>query len=160
MWLHLFVSSQPKDENDFIKPAVEGTQRALRSAKRAGVKRVVLTSSMVAMMGDAKGTVEINQKSWTNVKAKGVSAYLKSKTLAEQSAWDFIKNQKGDELLELVTIHPGPIYGPTLSGNLNGESMGDVQRADQGQNANAASVCNELVGREGCCSDPRCGFGK
>lgn len=128
-----FVSSQPKDENDLIKPAVEGTQRALRSAKRAGVKRVVLTSSMVAMMGDAKGTVEINQKSWTNVKAKGVSAYLKSKTLAEQSAWDFIKNQKGDELLELVTIHPGPIYGPTLSGNLNGESMGMYKELIKGK---------------------------
>jgi dihydroflavonol-4-reductase len=119
-----FVTSEPKDENDLIKPAVEGTQRALNAAKKAGIKRMVLTSSMVAMMGDAKGVVEINQKSWTNVNAKGISAYLKSKTLAEQSAWEFVNNQGGDQLLELVTIHPGPVYGPTLSGNLNGESMG------------------------------------
>jgi dihydroflavonol-4-reductase len=118
-----FVTSQPKDENELIKPAVEGTQRALKSAKKAGIKRMVLTSSMVAMIGGAKGEVNINQESWTDVNAKGVSAYLKSKTLAEKSAWDFIKNQNGDAKLELVTVHPGPVYGPTLSGNLSGESM-------------------------------------
>ena len=118
-----FVTSQPKNENELIKPAVEGTQRALKSAKKAGIKRMVLTSSMVAMIGGARGEVNINQDSWTNVDAKGVSAYLKSKTLAEKSAWDFIKNQNGDAKLELVTVHPGPVYGPTLSGNLSGESM-------------------------------------
>ena len=128
-----FVTSEPKDENELIKPAVEGTQRALRAAKKAGVKRMVLTSSMVAMMADARGTVEINQNSWTNVNAKGISAYLKSKTLAEQSAWEFINNQEGDQLLELVTINPGPIYGPTLSGNLNGESMGMYKKLISGE---------------------------
>ena len=128
-----YVSSEPKDENELIKPAVEGTQRALNAAKKAGIKRVVLTSSMVAMMGDAKGTVAINQDSWTNVNAKGVSAYLKSKTLAEKSAWDFIKNQKGDQKLELVVVNPGPIYGPTLSGNLSGESMSMYQNLITGK---------------------------
>mgnify|MGYP003684913181 FL=1 len=96
-----FVTSEPKDENELIKPAVDGTQRALKAAKKAGIKRMVLTSSMVAMMGDAKGTVEINQNSWTNVKAKGVSAYLKSKTLAEQSAWEFINKQEGLSLIHI-----------------------------------------------------------
>ena len=128
-----FVASEPKDENELIQPAVEGTQRALKAAKKAGVKRMVLTSSMVAMMADARGTDEINQNSWTNVNAKGISAYLKSKTLAEQSAWEFINNQEGDQLLELVTINPGPIYGPTLSGNLNGESMGMYKKLISGE---------------------------
>ncbi len=128
-----FVTSEPKDENELIKPAVDGTQRALKAAKKAGIKRMVLTSSMVAMMGDAKGTVAINQNSWTNVKAKGVSAYLKSKTLAEQSAWEFINKQEGNQLLELVTVNPGPIYGPTLSGNLNGESMGMYKQLISGK---------------------------
>lgn len=118
-----FITSQPKNEDELIKPAVEGTQRALKAAKKAGVKRVVLTSSMVAMIGGAKGYVNVNQDSWTDVNAKGVSAYLKSKTLAEKSAWDFIGKQKGATPLELVTIHPGAVYGPTLSGNLTGESM-------------------------------------
>jgi len=110
-----FVTSQPKDENELIKPAVEGTQRALKAAKKAGVKRMVLTSSMVAMLGDANGSINVNQDSWTNVNAKRVSAYLKSKTLAEKSAWEFINNQQGDKKLELVVVNPGPVYGPTLS---------------------------------------------
>lgn len=118
-----FVTSEPKDENELIKPAVEGTQRALKAAKKGGIERVVLTSSMVAMLGDANGSININQDSWTNVKAKRVSAYLKSKTLAEKSAWDFINSQQGDQKLDLVVVNPGPVYGPTLSGNLSGESM-------------------------------------
>lgn len=118
-----FVIRQPKDENELINPAVEGTQRALKAAKKAGIKRVVLTSSMVAMLGEAKGNLFVNHDSWTNVKAKGVSAYVKSKTLAEKKAWEYIKKQKGDQKLELVTIHPGPVYGPSLSENLTGESM-------------------------------------
>lgn len=118
-----FVTSQPKDENELIKPAVDGTQRALKAAKKAGITRLVLTSSMVSMLGDANGSMNIYQTSWTNVNAKNASAYLKSKTLAEKSAWDFIKNQEGDHKLELTVVNPGPIYGPTLSGNLSGESM-------------------------------------
>ena len=117
-----YISSEPKDENDLIKPAVEGTQRALKSAKKAGIKRVVLTSSVASMLGDINGS-DINQDSWTNVNAKNATAYLKSKTLAEKSAWDFINAQEGENKLELVVVNPGPVYGPTLSGNLSGESM-------------------------------------
>ena len=118
-----FVVKVPKDENDLIKPAVEGTLRALNAAKKAGVKRVVLTSSTVAMHGGQEGLIKINQDSWTNLNAKNVTAYFKSKTLAEKSAWEFIKNQTGDTKLELVVINPGPIYGPTLTGNLATEAM-------------------------------------
>ncbi|UTW61529.1 aldehyde reductase [bacterium SCSIO 12741] len=118
-----FVSKVPKDENELIKPAVEGTQRAMKAAKKAGIKRVVLTSSMVAMLGDVVGDKNINENSWTNPKAKNATAYLKSKVLAEKSAWDFIKDQGGSDPMELVTIHPGPVYGPPLSNNLSGESM-------------------------------------
>ncbi|MFZ4582835.1 MAG: NAD-dependent epimerase/dehydratase family protein [Paludibacter sp.] len=118
-----FMVKVPKDENDLIKPAVEGTLRALKAAKNAGVKRVVLTSSTVAMHGGQSGIIKINQDSWTNVNAKNVTAYFKSKTLAEKSAWEFIKNQTGDTKLELVVVNPGPIYGPTLTGNLATEAM-------------------------------------
>ncbi|MCG8332562.1 MAG: aldehyde reductase [Chitinophagales bacterium] len=114
-----FFSKVPKDENELIKPAVEGTLRALKAAHKAGIKRVVLTSSMVAMLGDVMGDDNITQSSWTNTNAKHATAYLKSKTLAEKSAWEFVKGKE----MELVTIHPGPVYGPTLSNNLSGESM-------------------------------------
>jgi len=118
-----FVIKDPKDENELIKPAVEGTLRALKAAKKAGVKRVVLTSSTASMSGGKEGLIKLNQDSWTDVNGKNVTAYFKSKTLAEKSAWDFIKNQTGDSSLELVVVNPGPIYGPTLTGNLDAEAM-------------------------------------
>lgn len=124
-----FFSKVPKDENELIRPAVEGTIRALKAAHQAGIKRVVLTSSMVAMLGDVVGDENITQNSWTNTKAKNATAYLKSKTLAEKSAWDFVKGKE----MELVTVHPGPVYGPSLSDNLSGESMTLFKRIITGE---------------------------
>ncbi len=128
-----FSSKAQTDENELIKPAVKGTLRALNAAQRNGIQRVVLTSSMVAMLGDLEGDQNINQESWTQIKAKNISAYLKSKTLAEKSAWEFVNKQAGDNKLELVTIHPGPIYGPTISGNLEGESMNSMKNILEGK---------------------------
>ena len=119
-----FINIEPKDENEYIRPAVDGTMRALKAAKKAGVKRVVLTSSMVSMLEDADKSINIDYNSWTNVKAKNVSAYAKSKTLAERSAWDFVKNQNKKNPMELSVVNPGPVFGPSLSGNLEGASMG------------------------------------
>jgi dihydroflavonol-4-reductase len=119
-----FINKEPKDENLYIKPAVEGTLRALKAAKKANVKRVVVTSSMVSMLENADKSIKIDANSWTNVQAKNVSAYAKSKTLAEKSAWDFIKNQTGEHTMELTVVNPGPVFGPTLSGNLSGASLG------------------------------------
>jgi len=128
-----FVVKVPKDENELIKPAVEGTLRALKSAKKAGVKRLVLTSSTVAMSGGKDGLIKLNQDSWTDLNAKNVTAYFKSKTLAEKSAWEFIKNQTGENKLELVVVNPGPIYGPTLTGNLATEAMDFFKKLITGQ---------------------------
>jgi dihydroflavonol-4-reductase len=119
-----FVNLEPKDENEYIRPAVDGTMRALKSAKRAGVKRVVLTSSIVSMLENADRSIDIYNTSWTNVNAKNVSAYAKSKTLAEQAAWDFVNAQSDDSPMQLAVINPGPVFGPTLSGNFEGASMG------------------------------------
>jgi len=128
-----FVVKEPKDENDLIKPAVEGTLRALKAAKNAGVKRIVITSSTAAMQGGQAGIIEINQDSWTNVNAENVTAYFKSKTLAEKSAWEFINNQTGNSKLELVVVNPGPIYGPTLTGNLANEAMDFIKKLINGK---------------------------
>ena len=119
-----FINIEPKDENEYIRPAVDGTMRALKAAKKAGVKRVVLTSSMVSMLEDADKSINIDYNSWTNVKAKNVSAYAKSKTLAERSAWNFVKNQNKENPMELSVVNPGPVFGPSLSDNLEGASMG------------------------------------
>ena len=128
-----FINIEPKDENLYIRPEVDGTMRALKAAKKAGVKRVVLTSSMVSMLENADKSINIDSNSWTNVNAKNVSAYAKSKTLAEKSAWDFIKNQKDENPMELTVVNPGPVFGPTLSGNLEGASMGMVKQIITGK---------------------------
>lgn len=121
-----FVIAEPKDENEMIKPAVEGTLRALKAAKKAGVKKVVLTSSTVAMASDKKRN-HLNQNSWTNPNTDNVSVYMKSKTLAEKAAWDFYNNEDSENKMELTVVNPGPIYGPTLTGNLSGASMSMVK---------------------------------
>ena len=117
-----YITTEPKEASILIKPALEGTKRALHAAKKAGVKRIVITSSVISMLGNANESININESSWTNVDAANVSSYGKSKTLAEKSAWDFIENQEGTNL-ELTVVNPGPVFGPPLNGNLDGASM-------------------------------------
>lgn len=115
-----FPPGIPKDENDLIIPARDGALRVLRASRDAGVKRVVLTSSFAAIGYGLKSTGEIfDEKNWTDAynPPTPISAYVKSKTLAERSAWDFI-NKEGNGL-ELSVINPvgvlGPVLGPELS---------------------------------------------
>jgi len=109
--------ARPKDENELIGPAVEGTLRVLRASRDAGVKRVVLTSSFGAIGYGHKPTeVPFTEETWTNTKYEGISAYVKSKTLAEKAAWEFIKNDGGG--LELSVINPTGIFGPLLSSDV------------------------------------------
>ena len=111
-----FPGEQPAHEDDLIKPAVEGTLRVLKAAKAAGtVKRVVVTSSVAAV---SYGTVNKNtpytEADWSDPDGKGapITAYAKSKTLAEKAAWNFIKEQGGE--MELATVNPAGIFGPPL----------------------------------------------
>ncbi|RYD95421.1 MAG: NAD-dependent epimerase/dehydratase family protein, partial [Sphingomonadales bacterium] len=86
-----FPISQPKDEQELIRPAVEGTLRVLRAARDAGVKRVVLTSSFAAIgYGHGERSAAFTEADWTDVNGPAVQPYMKSKTLAERAAWDFI----------------------------------------------------------------------
>jgi len=128
-----FINMEPKDENEYIRPAVDGTMRALKAAKSAGIKRVVLTSSMVSMLGNADKSIDVDSRTWTNIKGKNVSAYSKSKTLAEQAAWNFIKDQTDNTKMELAVVNPGPVFGPSLSGDLSGASMSMFTQMVQGK---------------------------
>jgi len=104
----------PKHEDEMIKPAVEGTIRVLRAARNAGVKRVVITSSFAAVGYSHKdSSTVITEEEWTDPNEKGLSAYVKSKALAEKAAWDFIEKEGGE--LELTTVNPVGIFGPSLS---------------------------------------------
>jgi dihydroflavonol-4-reductase len=108
-----FPAHIPKDENDLIRPAREGTLRVLKASRDAGVKRVVLTSSFAAIgYGHAPQDAPFDETSWTNVNGPGIAPYIKSKTLAEQAAWDFIKRE--GRQLELSVINPVGVFGPAL----------------------------------------------
>lgn len=103
--------SEPEDEKEVILPAVEGTKRILKAAAAAGVKRVVLTSSVAAIdAGHDSYDRPLTEEDWSVVE-KTPSAYDKSKTLAERAAWEFVKAQGS---LELTAINPGLILGPVL----------------------------------------------
>ena len=85
----------------------------LRASRDAGVKRVVLTSSFVAIgYGHGAHPAPYDETDWTNTEGKGVSAYGKSKTLAERAAWDFIASEGGG--LELSVGNPVGVFGPAL----------------------------------------------
>lgn len=100
-------------EQDLIRPAVEGTLRVLKAARDAKVKRVVMTSSFGAVGFSNHNLNSVTtEDDWTNPTEKGLSAYEKSKVLAERAAWDFIQQQGAG--LELTTINPVAIFGPSL----------------------------------------------
>jgi nucleoside-diphosphate-sugar epimerase len=110
-----------KDENDLIIPAREGALRALRAARDAGVKRVVLTSSFAAIGYGHKGrSAPFDETVWTDLNAGGIAPYTKSKALAERAAWDFMGREGGS--LEMAVINPvvvlGPVLGPDFSSSI------------------------------------------
>ena len=110
--------SLPKDENEMIRPAVDGALRVLKAARNAGVKRVVMTSNFGAVGYSHKNpNDEITETDWTDPNEKGLSSYNKSKVMAERAAWDFIKNEGGD--LELSVINPVGIFGTSLGPDIS-----------------------------------------
>ena len=110
--------AEPKDPNELIIPAREGARRALNAAIKAGVKRVVLTSSVAATSPGIKGDSLADETVWTDPSKPGVSAYAQSKTLAERAAWELIGAAGG--ATTLATINPALVCGPVLSDDFSG----------------------------------------
>ncbi len=109
-----FPAQDPKDENELIIPARDGALRVLKASSDAGVKRVVLTSSFAAVgySIDAKDHI-FTEDDWTHTNIP-LPAYIKSKTVAEKSAWEFIEKEGNG--LELSVINPVGIFGPIIGG--------------------------------------------
>jgi dihydroflavonol-4-reductase len=108
-----FPLGTPKDENDLIRPAKEGTLRILRAAAENGVKRVVLTSSNAAISaGYPYSKKNFDESDWSLPDSPTIDPYSKSKTLAERAAWEFMQNLPEGHLLELAVINPGLVLGP------------------------------------------------
>ena len=125
-----FPLGVPKDENELIVPAREGALRVLRAARDAGVRRVVLTSSFAAIgYGHPPQKAPFTEKDWTDVNGRGISAYAKSKTIAERAAWDFVASEGG--ALELSVVNPVAVFGPVLGPDIS-TSVVIVQRLMDG----------------------------
>lgn len=133
-----FPATPPRDEDELVRPAVDGTLRVLRAGAAAGVRRVVLTSSVAAInSGHARGDHRLRTEAdWSDV--DGCSPYPKSKTLAEQAAWRFVADHPE---LELVAINAGLVLGP-------------LQHAGAGT---SVSIVTRLLNRE-MPAVPRLGF--
>lgn len=113
-----FPPTVPRHEDELIVPARDGALRVLKAARDAGVKRVVLTSSFAAIgYGQPPQRAPFDETNWTNPNGDDVRAYVKSKTLAERAAWNFMNREGGG--LELSVVNPvgvlGPVLGPDYS---------------------------------------------
>jgi nucleoside-diphosphate-sugar epimerase len=113
-----FPLNVPAHEDELIVPAREGALRVLRASRDAGVKRVVLTSSFAAIgYGHEPRQTPFDETSWTMLNGPGLTPYVKSKTIAERAAWDFMLSEGGT--MELSVVNPvgvfGPVWGPDFS---------------------------------------------
>jgi len=108
----------PRHEDDLIVPAREGTLRALRFAKAAGVRRFVQTSSMAAIAyGRSEKEYTVTESDWTDVNHPDVYPYVKSKTIAERAARDWVAEHGAG--MEFVSINPSLVLGPVYSADFS-----------------------------------------
>lgn len=114
-----FPLEQPANADDVIRPAVDGTRRALAAAHRAGIGRVVMTSSGAAVMYKTRepGRAALDETDWSEPAGPLATPYVRSKTLAERAAWDFAEDSAHP--LDLTTINPAFVVGPLLDTHLS-----------------------------------------
>jgi dihydroflavonol-4-reductase len=126
-------ASQPKDPDEVIVPAREGTLRVLRAALDAGVARVVLTSSVAAIRGGNEGRDRpLDETVWTNLDAPGLTPYVRSKAIAERAAWELADERGMRE--RVAAVNPGVIVGPLLSAHRS-TSLQTIERLLKGMPA-------------------------
>jgi nucleoside-diphosphate-sugar epimerase len=124
-----FPPTVPKHEDELIVPARDGALRALKAARAAGVKRVVLTSSFAAIgYGHKPQTAPFDERDWTDVSGDDVGPYAKSKTLAERASWDYVIKEGGPEL---CVVNPVVVCGPVLGADMS-TSVAFIQRMMDG----------------------------
>jgi nucleoside-diphosphate-sugar epimerase len=122
-----FPPVQPKDPDELIVPARDGALRVLRAALDAGVERVVMTSSVAAVRGGRPSSeaAPYTEADWTDGENTSLTPYVRSKTLAEQAAWQHVRDAGRTE--RLTTVNPGAIIGPALSSD-HSYSLQAIQR--------------------------------
>jgi len=124
------IIKEPKKESEIINPAIEGTLRVLNFAKNSNIKKVILTSSIGAILyGNKKKYCESSD--WTNI-SEYVGSYIKSKTIAEKAAWNYFNNLSNPSF-SFTAINPGMVFGPVINGNLDGVSQNMILNLIKGK---------------------------
>ncbi len=115
-----FPLQEPRHPDDVIRPAREGALRVLKAATQAGVKRVVMTSSVVSITlpwpEAAQGHV-FTEADWTNPERPDITTYIRSKTVAELAAWDYVKSEP--RAPELAAVNPAIVFGPATDSDIS-----------------------------------------
>jgi nucleoside-diphosphate-sugar epimerase len=126
-----FPPGQPKDPDELIVPARDGTLRVLGAGLDAGAKRIVVTSSSAAVRhgGAAPPDRPLNEEDWTDPDTPKLTPYSRSKTIAEQAAWGLARERGAED--RLAVVNPVAILGPVLSDDLS-YSLEIVQRLLKG----------------------------
>lgn len=113
-----FNSEAPRHEDELILPAREGVLRALRFAKAAGAKRFIQTSSVAAIAyGHGGGRHHFTEADWTNIDSPDVYAYVKSKTIAERAAREWMAKHGAG--MEFLSINPSAVLGPVWTSDFS-----------------------------------------
>ncbi|MER5959412.1 NAD-dependent epimerase/dehydratase family protein [Streptomyces sp. NPDC001939] len=131
-----FTRTVQDPQRDLVDPAVHGTRNVLQTANDVDtVERVVLTSSVAAMIGDAKDVVRlpgrtVTEGTWNTTSSLTREPYSFSKTLAEKEAW---RIEQGQGRWRLVTVNPGLVIGPALNADPTSESFSIARQMVSGQ---------------------------
>ncbi|KJV28087.1 SDR family oxidoreductase [Luteibacter yeojuensis] len=126
-------TGEKANDDEWIRPAVDGNLRVLRAARAAGAKRVVLTSAFGAIGAGHKAAHRrpFDETDWTDL-GGNVWGYQKSKTLAERAAWDFIARE--GQGMELAAVNPVAVLGPVLGADFS-HSIRIIKNMLEGQPA-------------------------
>ena len=113
-----FPPTAVKHADELIVPAREGTLRALRFARDAGVMRFVQTSSSAAIAyGHPHGQTTFTEADWSDPTSPDTSPYAQSKTIAERAARDWMATQGG--AMEFASINPSLVVGPVMDADVS-----------------------------------------
>ncbi len=135
--------SIPKDPEDVIRPARDGTLRVLRAASAAGVRRFVYTSSVSAVLSGVRRDHTFTETDWSDPDAKGVGPYERSKTLAERAAWEFSRSAQAASM-EFAVVNPGVVLGPMI-GNDASTSLELVRKLLAREVPGCPNLCVAIV---------------
>ncbi|HEY2049565.1 MAG TPA: NAD-dependent epimerase/dehydratase family protein [Caulobacteraceae bacterium] len=122
---------EPKNPDDLIIPARDGAVRAIRAAIKAGIKRVVMTSSVAATSRPlTEPDSESDETVWTDGDDPTAGAYARSKTIAEKAAWEVIRSQGNGT--SLTVVNPALVLGPVFASDYS-DSVQIVERLLKGR---------------------------